>query len=347
MKGPRVRRITILDLGAAAVIGVLGLWLFSHSAATGEESNARLPEGRMGIAEKFPGDAGIERDPAVLFAENFERGNLADLGKRWSEVSNKDGKVLTFSDGVPSDSSGKRSLQMTGTLGENSGGHLYTTYPGVDQAYLRFYTKFASDHAYEHHFVELGGYGPPTPWPNPRAGTRPAGNDRLMVFIDPIGNYGKYPPPGVWMLYTYWSEMKISADGKYWGNCINPAKPQQVPRDKWQCVELMIKMNSAPDKADGELALWLDGKLVMHVFKGIPRGLWSGMGFDVLSKGGEPFEGLRLRTDNTLKINHLWLEHYVDEGAQRQNRLENPNRVNRVWFDDIVVSTEYVGPIQK
>lgn len=71
------------------------------------------------------------------------------------------------------------------------------------------------------------------------------------------------------------------------------------------------------------------------------------MGFNVLPEGGEPFEGLRLRTDDALKINHLWLEHYVDEGAQRQNKLKDPNPVNRVWFDDIVVSTEYVGPIQK
>jgi len=37
----------------------------------------------------------------------------------------------------------------------------------------------------------------------------------------------------------------------------------------------------------------------------------------------------------------------VDEGAQRHNKLENPTRVNRVWVDDIVVRTAYIGPIQK
>ena len=36
---------------------------------------------------------------------------------------------------------------MTGTLGKNKGGHLYTTFDGVDKAFLRFYTKFADDHA--------------------------------------------------------------------------------------------------------------------------------------------------------------------------------------------------------
>ena len=32
----------------------------------------------------------------VLF-ENFETGEIADLNKRWSEISNHDGKVLAFS----------------------------------------------------------------------------------------------------------------------------------------------------------------------------------------------------------------------------------------------------------
>jgi len=27
--------------------------------------------------------------------------------------------------------------------------------------------------------------------------------------------------------------------------------------------------------------------------------------------------------------------------------VANPKRANRVWFDDIVVSTAYVGPIKK
>jgi hypothetical protein len=168
-----------------------------------------------------------------------------------------------------------------------------------------------------------------------------------MVFIDPIGWYGQHPPPGIWGLYTYWSEMKVSADGRYWGNVLSPAKPVPVPRGRWACVELMVKLNSAPEAADGELALWIDGQLAMRFAQGMRRGPWSGMGFDLVEQGGEPFEGLRLRTDNALKINHLWLEHYVDEGAQRQNKLENPTRINRVWFDDVVVARSYVGPVRR
>lgn len=335
--------MTITRIGALT-LGLSGVWLFSHCPAKGQEQAAATVG--AGIAAKYPGDVGIEHDPAVVFAENFETGSIADIGKRWDEVSNKDGKVLAVSSDVPGSSRGKHSLQMTGTLGENSGGHLYTRFRGVDRAFLRFYTKFAPDHAYEHHFVELGGYNPPTPWPHPQAGSRPVGHDRVLVFIDPIGWYGRYPPPGIWGLYAYWPEMKVSADGKYWGNVLSPARSVAVPRGQWQCVELMVQLNSAPDKSDGELALWVDGQRVMHLAQGMRRGPWSGMGLSLAEAGGEPFEGLRLRTSMDLKINHLWLEHYVDEGAQRQNKLANPNRVNRVWFDDIVVSTQYVGPIQ-
>lgn len=65
----------------------------------------------------LPGDIGIENDPTVLFAENFERGTLEEIAKKWGNISNKDGKVMSFSNDVPPESSGKRSLQMTATLG--------------------------------------------------------------------------------------------------------------------------------------------------------------------------------------------------------------------------------------
>lgn len=99
----------------------MNLTLTSFQAAkSGPET---LGEG-SGLAARYPGDVGIEHDPAVLFVESFESGSLEELGKRWNNVSNKDGKVMAFSDEVPPGSSGKRSLQLTATLGENSGGHL-------------------------------------------------------------------------------------------------------------------------------------------------------------------------------------------------------------------------------
>lgn len=72
----------------------------------------------------------------------------------------------------------------------------------------------------------------------------------------------------------------------------------------------------------------------------------AGEGFSLLEQGGEPFEGFRWRTSDDLKVNFFWLLHYVTENTARQNRVANPNPVNRVWFDDIVVANSYIGPIR-
>ena len=62
------------------------------------------------------------------------------------------------------------------------------------------------------------------------------------------------------------------------------------------------------------------------------------------SSGGQPFDGFRWRTDEQLKVNFFWLLFYVTENAARQNKVENPAPTNRVWFDDVVVASEYIGP---
>jgi hypothetical protein len=301
-----------------------------------------------GLADKYIGDEGIGNDPSVLFAESFEAGNIQEIGKHWDSVGNKGGKVMQLSDDVPPNSSGKHSLQSTATLGENTGGDFYVRLKRpVDKVYARFYVKFAEDNSYIHHFVHIGGYNPPTRWAQGGAGERPKGDERVTIGIEPHGDYGHFPPPGVWSFYNYWHEMKISADGKYWGNALRPIKPAIVPKGKWQCVEVMVKLNSAPDIPDGELALWLDGEQIMYFTKGVRRGNWSGMGFSLVENGGELFEGFRWRTSNDLKINFFWLLHYVTENATRQNKVNNPKLTNTVWFDDIVVSESYVGPIKR
>ncbi|MGQ9463595.1 MAG: hypothetical protein ACUVRR_11180 [Candidatus Fervidibacter sp.] len=323
----------------------LALFLVCFLPQPIDTSSIELPQG-FGLSARYPGDVGIENEPTVLFAENFERGTFSELAARWGDISNKDGKVMSFSSDIPPESSGKRSLMMTATLGENTGGHLYTRFRGVDIAFARFYVKFAEDCGYIHHFATIGGYNPSTPWPQGGAGERPRGDDRVTVGIEPFGDYGRFPPPGIWNFYCYWHEMKISANGKYWGNGLRPSKPQVVPRGKWQCVEVMLKLNSEPQKSDGELALWLDGKLVAHFVKGVKRSRWTGMGFSLVDENGEPFEGFVWRTSKDLKINFFWLLFYVTEHAARQNKVVNPNPIARVWFDDIVVATQYIGPVK-
>jgi len=313
----------------------------SLSAAAAEPS---LPNG-PGLSAKYAGDQGIETDPAVLFAADFEQGSLADIEKDWSSVSNRDGKVIQLAEDNSPGSAGKRCIQMTATVPQNEGGHLYKRLSReVDRAFARFYVKFPEDSGYIHHFVHFGGYRPATNWPQGGAGEKPRGDERMTVGIEPHGERGQREPPGTWNFYPYWHEMKPSVGNRYWGNSIQPTTPAVVPRDKWQCVEVMMKANT-PGRRDGELALWLDGKLAMHVRKGSPRDEWTGMGFRLLEEGGDPFEGFSWRTDERLKINFFWLLHYVTETNQDRNRVDEKSKPVTVWFDNVVVSEEYIGPM--
>lgn len=325
---------------------VLGLIPTSHEPERAEIRADSTGSKRIavGIASKYPRDRGIAQDANVLIHENFEDGGLEDLSKRWEEISNKEGRVAAWSADQPAGSLGKRCLQLTATPGLNTGGHLYRRLPkSVDQVYARFYVKFDKVPDPIHHFVHIGGYLPATRWPQGGAGERPKGNDRITVGIEPHGDSGRFSPPGIWSFYAYWHQMKISADGRYWGNGIRPARPATVPKDRWQCVEVMVKLNSAPGVADGELALWLDGVEDMRIKKGSLRGPWTGMGFQ-LNAAGEPFEGFDFRTSLDLKLNFFWLLHYVTEENLKRNKVANPQISNRVWFDDIVIATEYIGP---
>jgi hypothetical protein len=304
-----------------------------------------LPRGE-GLAARYPGDEGLEGDAAVILFESFDAEDVAAVAARWSEAVNPAGDTLALVAGGPEGAAGEHALRITARPGEDTGGHLYALLEReVDTAFARFYVRFPEEgHGYVHHFVTLGGHRPPTRWPQGHAGERPSGDDRFSAGIEPFGANGRIPPPGRWGFYAYWHEMKRSADGRHWGNGLTPAREQRVPVDRWQCVEVMLKLNT-PGERDGELALWLDGEPVLHLRAGTPRGDWTGMGFRALEEGGEPFEGFSWRTTAELKLTYLWLMHYVTPEALARNRVEETARPNVVLFDQVVVATEYVGPI--
>ncbi len=305
----------------------------------------RLPEG-PGLASDFPGDRGLSVHPSVLLVEDFEIDDLEDLKPRWNEIENREGEVLELVADHPAASAGQTCLQVTATLGKNTGGHLFKRLDPIQtRVFARFYVKFAEDAPYLHHFSGLGGYNPPTNWPQGSAGKHAAGDTRFSARIEPNGRNGSLAAPGGWMFYTYWHDMKQSADAAS-GATDSGLKAVRPPPGRWQCVEIMVKCNEV-GKSDGELALWLDGKLATHIGPGTQTGQWTGLGFDVLEDGPETFEGFRWRTVPELAVSYFMLSHYVTENAYRQNRVADPPKLNRVWFDDIVVATEYIGPIHR
>jgi hypothetical protein len=273
------------------------------------------------LAAKYPGDAGIEKDAAVLFAENFESGQL----KEWDQVRNLN---LTTND---TPHSGQFCVGLELERNKRSVADAMKWFmPGADTVYARFYVRFSKDYQYDHHFVTLLANQRTNKWSAfGKAGLKPNGA-YYSAGMEPWFAWGKNPPPGEVNLYTYYLDMEPDPKmDKYWGNGFFPPGPgkgqaagaQRVipPLDRWQCWEFMIQANTTPDKANGRQAMWVDGKLA-----------------------GE-FTGIRWRSDMDLKVNCLWLQHYgYDEGDPTKQYWKEKQTV---WFDDIVVATRYIGPM--
>ncbi len=295
--------IPILPLLRAAVLALL----------TARAAAAADLEHGPGLASGFPGDAGIADHPLVLFADDFEHG---ELGSGWDESRNAEGRVLSLVD--PGDRRfGNRCLRVEARLGRDTGGGLTKWFASADPIFIRFVTRFDEGCDYVHHFVTLranrslqgrdrwSGFG--------GAGMKPAGDERFSTAIEPWGNWGRWPAPGKWNFYSYWHEMSPSPDGRYWGNSFAPEDAPVILRGRWITVEFMLKHNT-PGEADGEQAFWIDGVLQGH------------------------WKGINWRKTEQLRANALTLETYVTDRWTR-------NPVNIVDFDNVVIARAYIGPV--
>ena len=317
-------------------------------ARTGAAAEGGL---QVGIAERYPGDVGIARDRDVVLVENFDARSVDEIAARWESVQRRE--IMSVSADVPPGSGDGRSLLMTHVGGQGNGGHLYQRLPeALEKMYVRFHVKFDRDCWPIHHFFHVGGYNPPTAWPQGGAGVRPKGDRRFTVGIEPHGK------SWAWDYYAYWSEMGGSPPrGQTWGNSFIRDPKNKVVRDRWICMGLMMKLNDVGDR-NGEMALWIDGRQVSHLGKGFPKGKWNfdkfvpgaggegqrwsdGRGGPVrlqVPEGGAPFEGFRWREDERQKLNFIWVLLYITKAASGHE--------SRVWFDNIVVARDYIGPMK-
>jgi hypothetical protein len=323
-----------------------------------------ISEGNTGLAAKYPGDVGIEKDLDVVFVESFE-GPVDEICRHWESAAGK--PIMSKSNEVPPGSGGKQSLLLTrvagGTEGYMDGGNLYCRLKnekggfGYEQLFFRFYMKFNKEHAPIHHYGSgLLGFHPPTPWAQGGAGERPKGDARWTTQVEP-GSFTS------WNFYTYWHAMGGSPPrGQTWGNTFEGGvPPRTVAKEQWICLEVMVKLNDIGD-SNGEQAYWLDGKLsrnqdgqiTSYLGKGFPAvGTWTydkfkpyvterGVAWDyqqgrgVPIDGGKPFPGFAWRTTPELAINAIWLYRYMSRPEQG---------TSQVWWDHVVVAKKYIGPL--
>jgi hypothetical protein len=274
-------------------------------------SGSTLPKGG-GFAAKFKADAAAADHPAVIFADNFETG---ELGARWDEKGSGKKGILSL---VPSGAAecGERCMKVEARLAENHGDGPTKWFEPADTVFVRFYVRFDRNCDYVHHFVTLrankgqrggdkwSGFG--------GAGNKPAGDERFSTALEPWGDWGRLAAPGKWNFYSYWHEMDPAPDKKYWGNQFFPKDQEVIAKERWICAEFMLKHNT-PGKPDGEQAFWIDGKLLGH------------------------WRGINWRKTEGLKANALTLESYITDRWTK-------NPVNTVYFDNLIIAREYIGP---
>jgi hypothetical protein len=266
----------------------------------------------------------------TVFTEDFETASLDAIAARWDEARFRE--HMSLSTDVPPGSPGVQSLMMTSEIGVNTGGHLYKMFrEGFDSLYARFYVKFGSTHHPVHHFVHMGGYNPPTRWPQGGAGERPIGDERFTTGMEPHGQRWE------WDFYSYWMHMRGNpVPNMYWGNAFHPDPPAPVERGQWTCVEFMMKGNDPVSAFNGEQAFWVDGSKVLHLKQGQPNGYWVWDSFHH-HPDSSGFEGFQWRSDPDLRINFFWLLYYMTQGPEGQR--------DTVWFDDVRISTTYSGTL--
>jgi len=264
-----------------------------------------LPQG-YGLAARYREDRGIAKDPAVIFADNFESDAITWDGDVKHPIRAKEkGRAH----------SGRYSYRMTAQRGKAAGapGLVKWFDPGFDQVYARWYAMWAEDYD-QGDLNHVGGnlVGMNDHWLLGVSGRKPDGTDMFSTGLEPWRDWKRNPPPGELMFYTYYPEMTRDPDGNYWGNSFRPKRKFLVDRGRWYCLEMMVKVNH-PEKADGEQAFWVDGKLVGH------------------------FTGIKWRTVDTLKVNGFWLMLYIHDNPQP----------NTVWYDDVVLARSYIGPMER
>jgi hypothetical protein len=277
-------------------------------------------EGDAGLAARYPDDRGIGGDPDVLFADDFESGDL----KKWDSVR---GAASVVEDAPHA---GRRCVRLAMHRGQDTGGDAIKWFPpGADAVHARFYVRFSTNYTYSHHFVTLLANPPENKWKAfGKAGLKPDGT-YFSTGLEPWFAWGRNPPPGELNFYSYFPDMEPDRKmNKYWGNSFFPPGPARgqasgpgrvvPPLGRWQCWEFLLQANSAPDRADGLQKMWVDGRLV------------------------GAFTGIRWRTDPRTKINCFWLQHYGYDGSDPTKQFWGEEQA--VWFDDVVVARRYIGP---
>lgn len=285
---------------------------------------------QVGIATKYVRDSGIGSDPAVVFSENFES-SLTTFSAGFT--GGGPSGIATSIDHATA-SGGLQSVRL---IPNKNSGTLYRRLPSnYNTLYMRYYVKYLGNVSH-HAGAFMGGYSPPSSFPQGDAGlkgVRPNGDKLFISAFEQTGTPDSIQPQTHLGTYNNWVDMQGPAfSGLYFGRDMLVSEHIPLQVGTWQCIEMRVKMNMTQTGHDGELQLWVNDTSIQNLIPGSPTGTYDGIGRWVTGSGNG-FPGLQWRDVLTYGVNWIKLQNYSDVGMPYD-----------VLFDDLVVATSRIGCI--
>ncbi len=281
----------------------------------GSASPSALGGKLKGLAESYPGDKGLARDPDVLMVSDFER---FDWAKSWTVDMNPVHLM-------PIEEPGKLGFEplsgkaLQGVIPEGSRLGLNLLYKFADrlgyepeEIYMRYYLRLADNWNPRISGGKLPGiagtYGK-AGW----GGRRSDGTNGWSM----RGSFGIIPKPdnpahGLTPVgtYAYFADMP-SRYGSAWPWARKGLG--LLERNRWYSIEQHVKLNT-PGAHNGTLRIWVDG--------------------DVAFESDE----IMYRTTDALKIDRIWMNVYHGGTA-------NAPEDYHFFIDNVVIAKAYIGPM--
>lgn len=271
-----------------------------------------LPSGvaMKGLAADFSLDEGLSRHPDVMFASGFDD-EKAWLS-HWARGANGEMGVVQADEARHFQPLRGGALRINLRKGSNMGADLRVNLVDhggePDELFMRYYLRLANDW---HPDVD-GGKFPGMAGTYGRAGWGGRKSDGSNgwsargAFLRAFP--ADHPMAGLTQLATYAYHMDMpSINGEQW-----MWSGALLRRNRWYCIEQQVQLNR-PDRADGRMRAWVDGRLVLDK------------------------QGVRFRGVGTLHIETAWLN--VFHGGSAVSPHDQ-----HLYVDNVVLARRYIGP---
>lgn len=263
--------------------------------------------GEKGLATKYAGDKGIEKDSNVILFTDFESDRWH---KYWSGGTRKTVRIVNEDKERSFEPLQNKALQIKVRKGGHYGASIEYNFKDKtgsepEEIYFRYYLRFGSDWNPQRggKLPGIGGTYNRGGW-----GGRPSnGRNGWSARGQFKGQKEGKTPTG---FYCYHADMR----GRYGSAWIwQKDKLGYLENNRWYCIEQYIRMNT-PGKNDGILRGWVDGRLAFEK------------------------TDVRMRDVPDLKIERIWINIY-------HGGTWAADSDDHLFIDNVVIAKRYIGPM--